>query len=332
MATHFFGLKDWTFEYSHSVGRNEFAGTGFRNAMDVALGADDVIYVINRSYEHRPDGIHVTVVTQNEEYITEFGSAGQGDGQFVWPASIALDKDENVYVTDEWLSRVTVFTKDGEFIRNWGTEGSGPGEMHRPNGITIGNDGLAYIADGGNHRVQKFTLDGNHVGGFGSFGSGPEKMNMPWGIGLDKDDNVFVADWRNDRVQSYTSDGKWLASFGQSGSGVGQFNRPNSVSVDDEGLIYVCDWKNDRVQILSPEGRYVAELVGDNVMSKWGREKLQSNPDMIRQRNLVRDKSFETRLSAPCAVEVDDQGRIVIVDHNRGRLQIYQKVKDPVLV
>ena len=28
MSTHFFGIKDWTFAYSHSVGRNEFAGTG----------------------------------------------------------------------------------------------------------------------------------------------------------------------------------------------------------------------------------------------------------------------------------------------------------------
>ena len=90
MSTHFFGMKDWTFTYSHSVGRNEFAGTGFRNPVDLALGADDVVYVINRSYENRPDGIHVTMCTLNEEYITEFGSAGEGDGQFTWPTSIAL--------------------------------------------------------------------------------------------------------------------------------------------------------------------------------------------------------------------------------------------------
>jgi hypothetical protein len=58
MSTHFFGIKEWTFAYSHSVGRNEFAGTGFRNPLDLALGADDLVYVVNRSYENRPDGIH----------------------------------------------------------------------------------------------------------------------------------------------------------------------------------------------------------------------------------------------------------------------------------
>ena len=52
----FFGIKDWTFSYSHSVGRNEFAGTGFRNPMDLALAPHDVVYVVNRSYENRPDG------------------------------------------------------------------------------------------------------------------------------------------------------------------------------------------------------------------------------------------------------------------------------------
>src|SRR5262245_35503303 len=80
MSTHFFGIKDWTFAYSHSVGRNEFAGTGFRNPVDLALASDDVVYVINRSYEYRRDGIHVSVVTLNEEYVTEFGTGGEEDG------------------------------------------------------------------------------------------------------------------------------------------------------------------------------------------------------------------------------------------------------------
>ena len=125
MSTHFFGLTDWTFSYSHSIGRNEFAGTGFRNPVDLALGADDVVYVLNRSYETRPDGIRVSVCTLNEEYISEFGSNGEGDGQFTWPTAIALDKDENVYVADEWLNRISIFNKTGEYLRKWGTSGSG---------------------------------------------------------------------------------------------------------------------------------------------------------------------------------------------------------------
>ena len=81
MSTHFFGLKDWSFQYSHSLGRNEFGGTGFRNAVDMALGADDVVYVLNRSREDRPDGVRVSMVTLDENFISEFGAYGEEDGQ-----------------------------------------------------------------------------------------------------------------------------------------------------------------------------------------------------------------------------------------------------------
>ena len=331
MSTHFFGLKNWTFAYSHSIGRNEFAGKGFRFPMDLALASEDLIYVVNRSREDRTDGVRITVCTHNEEYISEFGSSGEGDGQFIWPTAIALDGEENVYVADEWLNRITVFSKDGEFIRNWGKAGSGNGELNGPSGLAI-SDGTLFLVDSRNHRVQKFTLDGRYRGQFGSFGSGPGQLNLPWGIGLDKDGQVFVADWRNDRIQQFTSDGEHQATFGgRRGSGVGQFNRPTGVAVDKDGEIYIADRWNHRVQVLAPDGRFVTEFTGDHVLSQWGIEKLQSNPDMILQRSLVRDMSFEKRLSNPCAVKVDDQYRIAVVDPDRGRIQVYKKLKEPVL-
>jgi DNA-binding beta-propeller fold protein YncE len=334
MSTHFFGIKDWTFAYSHSVGRNEFAGTGFRNPVDLALGADDVIYVINRSYENRPDGVRVTMCTHDETYIREFGSHGEGDGQFVWPTAIALDAEGNVYVADEWLNRISIFDKDGKFLSKWGKAGSGNGELNRPAGLAISNNTL-FVTDSCNHRVQKFNLEGKYQGQFGSFGSGQGQFNMPWGISLDKDGMVYVADWRNDRIQKFTSNGQWQASFGQSGSGVGQFNRPSGVVVDKDGEIYIADRQNDRVQVLAPSGRFMTAFTGDNQLSKWAKEKLQSNPDMIRQRALAiahDHGEFEKSFAHPCAVKVDEQYRIAVLDHTRGRIQVYTKSKDPVLV
>ena len=142
MSTHFFGVTDRAFSYSHSIGRNEFAGTGFRNPVDVAVGAGDIAYVLNRSREDRPDGIRVSVLTLDEEYISEFASYGEGDGQFIWPSSIALDSQGNVYVADEWLNRISIFSKDGEFLSKWGESGSGDGELKHPAGITISGDAM----------------------------------------------------------------------------------------------------------------------------------------------------------------------------------------------
>ena len=128
-------------QYSHSIGRGEFSGPGFRNPVAIARGADDVMYVVNRSYEYRPDGKRVTICTVDEEYIGEFArgvhTAGitdivTEDGSLIWPTSVTLDQDGNVYIADEWLNRISIFTKDGEWVGTWGTEGSGDGEISRP--------------------------------------------------------------------------------------------------------------------------------------------------------------------------------------------------------
>ena len=334
MATHFFGLTSRTFRYSHSVGRAEFAGTGFRNPTDMAIAPDGTVYICNRSYENRPDGVHVTTVTLDEEYITEFGAYGEADGEFMWPTSVALDSKGNLYLADEWLNRISKFTKDGEFVSKWGTAGSGDGELKGPAGLAIDADDNMYVVDSGNHRVQKFTIDGKYISQFGSHGSADGQLNMPWGIALDSESHVYIADWRNDRIQKFTADGQWEASIGTTGSGIGQLNRPNGLAVDADGDIYVADWMNNRVQVFAPDGRYVSEFRGEAELSKWGRDKLGSNPDMIRQRALAynNDPNYEKLLSHPCAVKIDPQGRICIIDHTRNRIQIYVKEKEPALV
>ena len=143
-----------------------------------------------------------------------------------------------------------------------------------------------------------------------------------------------MADWRNDRIQQFTADGEWQMSFGQSGSGVGQFNRPNSVCVDEDGDIYVADWLNDRVQVFSPEGRFVTQMFGNNEMSQRAKDKLLANPDHIRQRALAyaNNPGFEQHLCSPHGREDRyQQGRVCVLDPQRGRIQVYTKTHDPVL-
>ena len=38
---------------------------------------------------------------------------GQDDGSLVWPTCIALDSQENLFISDEWLNRISSFSKDG---------------------------------------------------------------------------------------------------------------------------------------------------------------------------------------------------------------------------
>ena len=355
MASVFLGINDRTFTYESTAARAEHVGAGVRYPIDFALTADDIAYIINRGREDRPDGTRLTVMklgADGEEYISTFGSYGEEAGQFIWPVGIALDKDTNVYVTDEWLHRVTKYDKDGEYLTHWGIQGSGDGELNRPSGIAISQEDTIYIVDSRNNRVQTFNLEGTFLGKFGSSGSDNGQFNLPWGMCLDKDSNVFVADWRNDRVQSFTANGEWLATFGTPAVGasgncynarvnggikhseapVGTFNRPTGVCVDQDGDIYIADWLNNRVQVLSPEGRFITEFTGDGNLSNMGISKLQSNPDMIRQRNGVRNFTPEKVLWAPCAVRIAQDNRVIIADTTRHRFQIYRKNTEPTLI
>ena len=355
MASVFLGINDRTFTYESTAARAEHVGAGVRYPIDFALTADDIAYIINRGREDRPDGTRLTVMklgADGEEYISTFGSYGEEAGQFIWPVGIALDKDTNVYVTDEWLHRVTKYDKDGEYLTHWGIQGSGDCELNRPSGIAISREDTIYIVDSRNNRVQTFNLEGTFLGKFGSSGSDNGQFNLPWGMCLDKDSNVFVADWRNDRVQSFTANGEWLATFGTPAVGtsgncynarvnggikhseapVGTFNRPTGVCVDQDGDIYIADWLNNRVQVLSPEGRFITEFTGDGNLSNMGISKLQSNPDMIRQRNGVRNFTPEKVLWAPCAVRIAQDNRVIIADTTRHRFQIYRKNTEPTLI
>ncbi len=343
MSSVFFGVATRSYHYDRTVGRGEFSGTGFRTSMDIALAPGNRIYVLNRGWEYRPDGVRVTMLDLDENYHGQFSQFGEGDADLYWPTSIALDSNQNVYITDDWLNRVTVFDKDGNFLRKWGAvAGSGDGELSKPSGIRFDKDDNAYIVDSGNSRVQKFTRDGRFLLKWGEFGIGPGQFNLPWGLTIDSKGDVYVADWRNDRIQKFTPDGEFLAEFGAPGGkpfasytaetgelsrpgGVGEFSRPTGVAVDKDGDIYVADWGNDRVQVLTPEGRHITTFTGDAGLSKWGQEKLNSNPDMIRQRRLVRDFSAEKHLWRPKAVAIDDEGRVIILDSNRTRLQVYKK-------
>ena len=325
MSTIFFGIADRTFVFDRTVGRAEFSGSGFRAPMDLAIASDGRIYVANRSWEYRPDGVRITMLTIDEDYIGQFSSYGEGDGQMIWPSSVAVDSNQNVYVTDDHLNRVSVFDKDGQFLSKWGEAGSGDGQLNQPYCIRFDKDDNAYISDSGNNRIQKFSKDGRFISKFGQQGSRAGELNLPWGITIDNDGNILVADWRNDRIQKFSPDGQYLSDFGNSGTSVGQFRRPTGVAVDKDGDIYVADWMNDRVQVFTGDARYVTTFLGEASLSKWGAEKLNSNPDMIRQRNMVQNKEAERRLWRPKAVAVDSEGRVIIVDSNRQRLQVYRK-------
>ena len=323
-----------TLQYSHTIGRAEFSGPGFRNPTAMARGEDNIMYVASRSYDYRPDGKRVTMCTVDEEFISEFakgvfeqgdGEAVSTDGATIWPTAITVGPDGKVYLADEYLNRISIYSPDGEYLAKWERPGEGNGEWQKPSGLVFGKNDTLYLVDGGNHRVQMLTADGEYLGQWGEFGSGAGQFNMPYGIAADGAGNIYVADWRNDRIQKFTADGQFLMQFGVSGDGPGQFNRPTDVAVDRDGAIYVADWNNDRMQAFHPNGDYAGMTYGEATVSQWGKGKLDANPEMWEERKIAQGLEREKRFWGPIAVECDDDGRIFVVETARSRIQVFRK-------
>ena len=314
------------FDYSYCIGMYGMSGQGFWTPQDFAL-ADETLYVLSRGAEEL--GQRVSRVTLDHQFLGQFGAFGRGDGQFVWPRSITLDDGGNVYASDDFLNRVSVFDPEGGFLSCWGESGNGKGELNGPCGIAIDADGNMLVVDSQNHRVQKFTKEGKFLGGFGQKGKHDGEFNLPWGLCLDAEGNVYVADWKNNRVQKFDADGNFLLKFEASPtSGVGDLSGPTGVAVDSEGDVYVTDWGNHRLQIYAPDGRFIATLVGDAQQpSPWTQTYIDANPDIIKARRRV-NLEPEWRFRRPVSVRVDENDRIFVLEANRHRIQVYDKVKD----
>jgi DNA-binding beta-propeller fold protein YncE len=332
------------YRYSHTIGFYAQVGRGFNNPVDIGLGTDGMLYVVNRAgaeIELRMPYKRVTMCTVEEDYLGDFGSGGRGDGQLMWPVGIAIDPEGQVYISDEALQRISIYDQRGKYLGKWGVHGCGDGQFDRPAGLAFDLEGNLLVVDGLNHRIQTYTKDGKFLGSWGRKGRSDGELHFPWGIAVDPIGNVLVADWRNDRIQKFDAQGRYLAGFGRSGRGAGEFQRPAGVAVDQQGAIYVADWGNHRIQVFSPAGTLQAQFHGEAGLSRWAQDYFIANQDELEERHKAnlepslslsaaddpREKSatIEKLFWGPTAVKVDGLGRIYVVDSCRHRVQVYRR-------
>jgi DNA-binding beta-propeller fold protein YncE len=138
-------------------------------------------------------------------FVTEWGSAGSGDGQFNNPRGIAFDAANNVYVADSWNHRVQKFSNTGSFLGKWGSNGIQNGQFDFPEDVAISSTGVVCVVDV--FRIQAFDTGGTHLVTWGSFGTGAEQFQGIVGIAIDNSNNVFVVDGQQPSVTKYGANG-----------------------------------------------------------------------------------------------------------------------------
>lgn len=123
------------------------------------------------------------------QFLTMWGSIGDGSGQFVFrirgpiPGGIAVDERGIVYVAD-YYDRVQVFDGTGRFLFQWGCHGSSAGQINFASGLAFDGRGAVYIGDADNHRIQKFDRAGRLLLAWGAPAVGTvsfsHRVGSPW--------------------------------------------------------------------------------------------------------------------------------------------------------
>jgi sugar lactone lactonase YvrE len=194
-----------------------------------------------------------TCVGSTVDPILHFDTSGKllgsfGRGMFNFPHGIGVDRDGNVWVTDQGVTPpngkgqvVYKFTPQGNVLMTLGklgVAGNAPDIFNMPSDVFVAPNGDIYIADGHgpqtNARIVKFSKDGKFIKSWGQHGSGAADLEGPHALAMDSRGRLFVGDRTNNRVQVFDQDGKLLASWKQ-------FGRPSGIFIDRDDMMYVTD-------------------------------------------------------------------------------------------
>jgi sugar lactone lactonase YvrE len=189
---------------------------------------------------------------KTDDPILHFDASGKliksfGSGMLLFPHGIAVDKDDNIWVTDGQARdgkgfQVIKFSPDGKVLMTLGKAGGGtdpPESFNQPNDVAIAPNGDIFVAEGhnagtGTALILKFNKDGKFLKQWGQRGSAPGDLDVPHALAFDSKGRLFVGDRANNRIQIFDQDGKFLDQWTQ-------FSRPSGLFIDKNDILYVTD-------------------------------------------------------------------------------------------
>jgi DNA-binding beta-propeller fold protein YncE len=240
-------------------------------------------------------GLHLFDFEKHKyKWVTREG----GRDPFVAPQCVAVDGEDNIYVTDSEAGKIFVFNPEGKFKRVIGSLKGGEGFFKRPTGIAIDTAAQRiYVSDTLRHKIFVLDLQGSVVQEIGHRGQGDGEFNFPTELRI-AGNELLVVDAMNFRVQMLDKSGKFVAAFGKLGDSTGAMMRPKGVGLDSEGDVYIVDALFDTVQVFDRSGRllYYFGQSGDG------------------------PGDFQL----PAGLQIDRDDRIYVVDSYNHRVEIFR--------
>jgi uncharacterized protein (TIGR03437 family) len=270
------------------------------------------------------------------------GSGGDGgpavEATLNFPNVVIVDKDDNVYISDQFTNRIRKVTPDGKISTIAGTGtgfggfsgDGGPATQAQFNGqvgLALDKDGNLFVADRLNSRIRRIdartgiitTVAGNgQVGSGGDGGAATQaELNLPTGVAVDAAGNLYITDIGNQRIRRVSAtDGKisTIAGTGVAGfSGDGgpavsallNLAYPATLTLDAAGDLYFADRNNHRIRKITLNTSIITTVAGTGIAGFNG------------------DGTAPTgvNLNLPTSVAFDAAGNMIIADSSNNRIR-----------
>lgn len=239
-------------------------------------------------------GVHIFDFVQ-QKY--KFLSRTEGKESLRAPQCVAVDKQDNIYVTDSENGKIFVFDSDGKYRRVIGSLKGGEGYFKRPTGIAVDSDAQRiFVTDTLRNKIFVLDMQGRVLQTIGKNGKGEGEFNFPTELRLDGP-NLIVVDAMNFRIQVLDRAGVFQYMVGQEGDRNGEFFRPKGVALDSEGHIYAVDGLFSTVQAYDRQGR---------LLYYFGRKGTKLGDFQL-----------------PAGLYIDHNDRIFVVDSYNRRVQVF---------
>src|SRR5262245_49087271 len=161
---------------------------------------------------------------EGPKFVLAWGKKGEKPGEFVSPIGIAINKNDEVFVTDLNNARVQKFSTEGAYLGGFDLPRDKPERRScLIGGIAVDADGLLYLSFMLQDRVAVYTGAGEFLRQWGKRGKGHGEFNQPGGIVLAPGGTVYVADQGNHRIEIFDTEGTLRGKWDEHGSGTGLF-------------------------------------------------------------------------------------------------------------
>ncbi len=260
------GGRKLAFDRSISSDRDVRGKRGFfTKVFDIIAGEPDFHFLV-RPYSVVTDsrgrvivtdpgarGIHIFDFAQQKYKFIE--RRDKSKDAMLAPQCVAVDDQDNLYVTDSESGKIFVFDANGKYRHALGSLKGGEGYFKRPTGIAVDSkEQRIYVTDTLRNKVFVLDMEGSVLKTLGKAGTGASEFNFPTELRL-AGQSLLVVDAMNFRVEAVDRSGQFQYAVGQIGDAIGAMFRPKGVALDSEEHLYIVEGNTGMVQVFNREGQ-----------------------------------------------------------------------------